>query len=431
MHRVRSTLVLILLAGVLHPALAVRVRVTADRVNLRAAALETAEVVGQVSTGDELEALSDVGEAWVQVVPPSSVDLWVFAELVHDKAVIVSKAQIRAGAGLNFNVVGSLRRGAPVTERGRLGDWLKIAPPDGTSLWVSREFIEPLAVAETPASVPAAVPVPDAVPVPTSVPVAEVAAATPVPSVAAVPSLAPAASPAFPQTDPRYPEVPPEGTAPAAPATEPSVVLASPAPAPVIEPTTTPAPVPAPASTAPEVVLEPAPASPATAPSVPPAAPAIAPFVPPATPSRETAAGWENPGAGAAANGRPATAAEPVTPAAPPRSRVLLPQQPDAGKVVGPASIPKDRLSPNVAQGKPGRYEGQLSRAGALFYTPSDHRLVAINRAGKAVTVCYVLGNETQLGRLSGSRLAIEGPVYWFKSTQYPTILAERIQRLP
>ena len=30
---------------------------------------------------------------------------------VHDGAVIVSKAQVRAGAGLNFNVVGSLRRG--------------------------------------------------------------------------------------------------------------------------------------------------------------------------------------------------------------------------------------------------------------------------------------------------------------------------------
>jgi hypothetical protein len=125
------------------------------------------------------------------------------------------------------------------------------------------------------------------------------------------------------------------------------------------------------------------------------------------------------------------TPAAPATPTPPARPRVLLPQQPDAGVVVGPAAIPKDRLSPHATQGKQGRYEGQLSHAGALFYTPSDHRLMVINRAGKAVTVCYVLGNAAQLNGLSGSRLAIEGPVYWFKSTQYPTVLAERIQRLP
>jgi hypothetical protein len=170
------------------------------------------------------------------------------------------------------------------------------------------------------------------------------------------------------------------------------------------------------------VVLDPA------ALPVPAAAPA---FAGAPLPDRAATAGWEDPGPGGTVAGAAAAAAAPVTPVPPPRPRVLLPQQPDAGKVVGPAGIPKDRLSPHATQGKPGRYEGQLSRAGALFYTPSDHRLMVINRAGKAVTVCYVLGNETQLNGMSGARLAIEGPVYWFKSTQYPTILAERIQRLP
>lgn len=387
MPSIRTAFALLALASGVSPALADRVRVTGDRVCLRAMAQPDAEVVAQVSTGDELEVLSGLDSAWVQVVPPPSADLWIFAELVQGDQVVVSKAQVRAGAGLNFNVVGTLRRGTPVKDRGRVGDWMKIAPPEGTSLWVSREFVEILASSAPPVPPPPPTPVAPEIPSVQPIP-------APTPLVPAVPAtVPPAAAPetpsdAMPAPDPRYPVVPPEE----APPPEPEAVLAPTLPVPVA-PTAVPSASPPPAiPTPPPLAITPDPA-----------------------PSTE---GWEQP--------------NPSVPGQPSRPRVLFPQQAPAEEAtVGPARIPADRLSPRFVQGKPGRYEGQLSGAGAIFYTPGKFRLVTLNQAGRAETVCYVLGSERQLNALLGSRLAINGPVYWFRSTQYPTVLAEQIQRMP
>lgn len=135
-------------------------RVTGDNVNLRSAAGERFEVVGQVSSGRELRVLGDPDQEWVEVVPPEEVDLWIFSDLVEDGRVIVRLAQVRAGAGLNYQVVGRVERDGAVNVRGRLGDWLRIAPPPGSALWISRRYVEPVA------TVPASVARPEAPPPP-------------------------------------------------------------------------------------------------------------------------------------------------------------------------------------------------------------------------------------------------------------------------
>jgi hypothetical protein len=138
-----------------------RLRVTGDRVCLRAAPAEQAEVVGQVDSGDELTAPDGPATgAWVRVVPPESVSLWIYGELVRNGGVAVDKAQVRGGPGLQFKRVGELARGTPVAARGAFGDWLKIAPPPGSALWISRDYVAPLeppavAVAPLPPSAPA------------------------------------------------------------------------------------------------------------------------------------------------------------------------------------------------------------------------------------------------------------------------------------
>lgn len=406
----------LLLAG---PAAAVHVRVTGDRVNLRAVAKATAETVGQVSTGDELEVVSGLDGEWVEVVPPARLDLWIFAELVQGGQVVVSKAQVRAGAGLNFNVVGSLRRGAAVQERGRLGDWLKIAPPEGCSLWVNRQYVEPVAAPAAgvrPAGTVAVPAVQTILAPPPSAPAQAVRPEPPSPApdqpagafLQATEPLPPAPAgvsdpgPPPPAPDPRYPEVPLEGAvrlpAAAAHPAPTGLELAHPVPS-----------VPEPAARRPDVPPPPIP---------------VPPPAPPTVPSAGASAGWERPAP------PPVTTSGPSSPARA-RPRVLFPQQSAAAEVVGPAQIPADRLSPRMPQGRPGRFEGQLSKAGAIFYTPSQYRLVTLNRAGRAVTLCYVLGNERQLNTLLGARLIVEGPAYWFRSSQYPTLLAEQIQRLP
>jgi uncharacterized protein YraI len=115
--------------------------VRGQRVNLRAKAELNAEVVGQVTDGDTLRVKS-VQESWVEVIPPEGIDLWVSRDLVTDNRVAVSKANVRAGPGINYTVVGTLARGDEVTPKGAFGEWIRIAPFQTASLWVNKDLVE-------------------------------------------------------------------------------------------------------------------------------------------------------------------------------------------------------------------------------------------------------------------------------------------------
>ncbi len=120
-----------------------------DRVNLRAKPQPEAEVVGQVNAGTLLESHGSTGE-WVAVTPPESVGLWVFAEFVKDNKVVTDKLNIRAGAGINYPVVGALMKDDPVIVRNKLGEWLEIVPSAGSTLWVHKDFVSPVITAAAP-----------------------------------------------------------------------------------------------------------------------------------------------------------------------------------------------------------------------------------------------------------------------------------------
>ncbi len=117
-------------------------RVLSDRVNLRAAPQMTAEVVAQVNENDILQAKS-VDEEWVEVVPPENVDCWIHREFYIDGRVSVKKLNVRAGPGINYKIVGEMRRNDPVEVRGEFGEWIKIAPIPTFSVWVSKAYVEP------------------------------------------------------------------------------------------------------------------------------------------------------------------------------------------------------------------------------------------------------------------------------------------------
>ncbi len=129
------------------PAPLSRVKVLKDNCNLRAKALVTSEVVGQVSENDVLTAKS-MDKDWVEVVPPDSVDLWVLGDYVKDGVINCSqKVNVRAGAGINFNIVGQLPQGSKIEVRGNHAEWVKIAPPPSCSLWISRVLVSEIPLA--------------------------------------------------------------------------------------------------------------------------------------------------------------------------------------------------------------------------------------------------------------------------------------------
>ncbi|MGD9611696.1 MAG: SH3 domain-containing protein [Kiritimatiellia bacterium] len=120
------------------------VRVTADHVNLRAKALLTSEVVAQAAYDERLAAYG-IGEEWVEVAAPAKADLWVAKTFVQAPAYTVgaNRVNVRAGPGINYNVVCTLELGETVAPRGEeVAEWLKIAPPASARLWISREYVE-------------------------------------------------------------------------------------------------------------------------------------------------------------------------------------------------------------------------------------------------------------------------------------------------
>ena len=142
---------------------AVMAKITADRVNLRAAADTNAEVVAQANYGEMLEAL-EVREQWVKVRPPSAVLFWVHSELVRDGKVATKSINVRSGSSVNYAVMGQLLRNEAVQVVTNRMEWLGIKPPPTTGVWVYREYVElppppappppPVVIVEAPKPLP-------------------------------------------------------------------------------------------------------------------------------------------------------------------------------------------------------------------------------------------------------------------------------------
>ena len=124
----------------------VAVRVTADRVNLRARPqLENSEVLAQAAFHDVLQADALPADAeWIAVLPPDGVHLWISQDLVQqpENLIKAQRVNVRAGPSISYNVVDTIERGTAVAPLEELSGWLKIAPPASTRVYIHRDFVE-------------------------------------------------------------------------------------------------------------------------------------------------------------------------------------------------------------------------------------------------------------------------------------------------
>lgn len=116
--------------------------VAGDRVCLRARADGGSEVVWQVSSGTVLQGTGR-GSNWVEVLAPGEASVWLATNLVINGFVQVPKAQVRAGPGMNYPVVGSAQKGDRIEVRGEAYGWVKIGPTASCRLWISRSYVKP------------------------------------------------------------------------------------------------------------------------------------------------------------------------------------------------------------------------------------------------------------------------------------------------
>jgi len=118
------------------------VKVTGDRVSLRAAPEVTAVLLDRAMSGDELVLKDNSNSEWVGVEPPETVDLWVSRDFIRDGIVLPAKLNVRSGPSLSHHVVGVLKKGEPVTVRSEVDGWLRISPTPETTVWISRKYTE-------------------------------------------------------------------------------------------------------------------------------------------------------------------------------------------------------------------------------------------------------------------------------------------------
>jgi SH3-like domain-containing protein len=146
-------------AGVGQASTNTDVRVTGDRVNLRARPVPDSEVVAQALEGDVLPVLRSEGD-WLAVQAPTNAGVWIKAPFVQGNTVLSDRLNIRSGPSLSYRDVGLLHKGDRFTVLETRGEWLRIVPPPGLTLWVSRKVVAPVdadaAAPVTAAGTPAA-----------------------------------------------------------------------------------------------------------------------------------------------------------------------------------------------------------------------------------------------------------------------------------
>ena len=117
------------------------VRVTGDRVSLRAAPSLEAGVLDRAMRGDVFKELGRSNE-WVAVEAPEYVDAWVSESYLTNGVVIPNRLNVRSGPNRNYAVMTVVEEGAKLEELDRFHSWVKVVPPKGSRVWIHVDYTE-------------------------------------------------------------------------------------------------------------------------------------------------------------------------------------------------------------------------------------------------------------------------------------------------
>jgi len=117
---------------------------TGDHVRIRAGGGLNYQILTQVSTGAKVLVREQRGD-WMRIRIPQQASLWISAKYVTASGagmdtVKGDRVNVRARKETG-DILGQMQRGETVSVRGREGDWLKIAPPDRISGWISAKYV--------------------------------------------------------------------------------------------------------------------------------------------------------------------------------------------------------------------------------------------------------------------------------------------------
>ncbi len=393
-----------------------------------------AQQLGNASSG-EIVFVSRIDGEWAAIAPLDRHSVWLNKDFVEGNRVIAKNIQVRSGPGVQYDVVGSLERGAPVMPLGEEGEWCKIAPPSSATLWVRTRDLSEIATRTTPIREVATVTTPEiqAEPAPPAPPLPD---PTTPPSTDSAELPKPASTTEPPPSTPEPPVADVTEVAATTPSPEPpppsSAIKVAPSipntPAPKPQPRPTPATPPPPTTTSP-MASGAAPARPVTTPAhtpanpPPPLRPAIAlpaakPNPPPLQPQTLTKP----------APIRPGTVLRPTSKTVPAPPTVVAAHKPKAPEVQVEQSLVDDLELDNEipTQGKAVQVEGELRNAPFMAGSPSRYRLVT-REDGILEMVCHVHGHSDILREYVGKGVSIRGREFWVETSDMPVVVVGQI----
>ena len=124
-----------------------------DRVNVRAQATPTSEVITQLKKGETVTVLEEIaarkhkrGEPakWARIQLPPNTPVWVYAPYIEttNNTVNIKRLNLRAGPGENFSIIGRIERGTAVKQIRTTDNWMEIEAPTNAYAFVAAEMLE-------------------------------------------------------------------------------------------------------------------------------------------------------------------------------------------------------------------------------------------------------------------------------------------------
>lgn len=115
--------------------------VKANKLNVRVKPGQNFTSVGSLKRGENVTIIQSQG-SWYEIAAPKDVSVWVAADAVAD-GKITKTTELRGGPGVEHQ---SYMQGSPGQEVKVLESnrklWVKIAPPDNATAWVSKAYID-------------------------------------------------------------------------------------------------------------------------------------------------------------------------------------------------------------------------------------------------------------------------------------------------
>jgi len=119
--------------------------VNKDGVNIRSGPSTKNEILWEVFKNFPLEVIKRQGE-WTQTVDFEGDKGWVYNPLLSKEKMVIVKvdaANMRIGAGTNYEIIATVKYGVVFKLLKKKGEWVKVQHKDGTTGWLHKKLLWP------------------------------------------------------------------------------------------------------------------------------------------------------------------------------------------------------------------------------------------------------------------------------------------------